>query len=264
MSRLPLVRPAMIASAVGLIAFLLVSGPARASDDEPPTWTVGLSATYSRGDFGTGVEQELVYAPLSVWFTPVKRFTLSVHVPYVQANEPTTRIGAGETRDDRGTRRGLGDITLEARYTAVQEHGRVPSVFPFASVKFPTADRDEGLGTEEFDYRIGVEAGKTLTDRWAVFGNVSYTFIGDPPDEELTDSVGWSIGPIYQFTPAFFMSAYVEGWTPAFPKHDNAVALRLGGEYTLARRVVLAGSVAAGVAPGAPDLSVTVGLRYRF
>lgn len=256
MSRLPV---------IGLIVLLIVPSLAHAADDEP-RWTIGASATYSRGDFGTGIEQELVYAPLSITFAPVQRFSVSLHVPYVQASQPTTLIGSGEIteEDDRGTQRGLGDIVLQARYTAVQEHGRVPTISPFVGVKFPTADRDKGLGTEEFDYTIGVEAGKTVAERWSVFGNIAYTFIGSPPDEDLDDSISWSIGPIYEVTPALYVSLFVEGWTPAFPKNDNAIALRLGSEYSITPAWIISGSVAAGVAPGAPDFSVTAGVRYRF
>lgn len=253
-------------SLIGVIVLLVV--PALATAGEESTWTVGASATYSRGDFGTGIDQELVYAPLSVWFRPDerKRLSLSLHVPYVQASQPTTLIGAGTVGEDdsRGTSRGLGDIVVQARYVVVQEHGRVPTIAPFAGMKFPTADRSKGLGTEEFDYTIGVEAGKTLTDHWSVFGNLGYTFIGSPPDEDLDDSVTWSIGPIYQVTPALYVSAFVEGWTAAFPKQADAVLLRVGAEYSLTRSWVLSGSVGAGIAAGAPDFTVTAGIRYNF
>jgi len=70
-------------------------------------------------------------------------------------------------------------------------------VTPYFKVKFPTADKDRGLGTGEFDETLGVDVSKRLIDALFGFLTLSYTFIGDPPGADFRNSFGWSVGAAY-------------------------------------------------------------------
>src|SRR3989442_48841 len=95
-----------------------------------------------------------------------------------------------------GVTPGLGDLLLKVSYT-VKERAFLPEITPYLKVKFPTAQRDKGLGTGEFDETVGVDLSKRLFDGVFGFASVAYTFIGDPPGTNFRDSFGWSVGPGY-------------------------------------------------------------------
>lgn len=69
------------------------------------------------------------------------------------------------TTATRTTQSGIGDILLQGRYYILDEQGLLPTVALLARIKFPTADRDRGLGTGEFDEKFGIQLSKTLTQK---------------------------------------------------------------------------------------------------
>ena len=148
--------------------------------DAEDTWQTGLSVYHSSGDYGTGSTTTITSVPLSI-----RRLfqdgdvTLVVPFPSVTSNCSVTLLSGmpnqtGGTcsqttnttkngkqhprlRPTATTESGIGDVILRARYYVVDEHGLVPTVAVTAKIKFPTADRDRGLGTGEFDEGLGLQ-----------------------------------------------------------------------------------------------------------
>lgn len=94
---------------------------------------------------------------------------------------------------------GSGDLNvgLKAAFARIEETGFGAS--GFGSVKIPVADEDEGFGTGGTDIMVGAALGWDK-DPVAVYGNLSYSFIGDASnplggdDISLADMFRWGVG----------------------------------------------------------------------
>lgn len=190
-------------------------------------WQIGLTPSYSHGNFGTNTTSEFIYAPLSL-----RRFfskgDISLVIPSVTAitDGRTTVVGGGTFRvDDNGgsnsgsggggsddncdksgqgsecgtttriagqkvTTTGIGDVILRGRYYLVEEQDYMPLIAVTARLKFPTANASQGLGTGEFDHGYGVEVSKLIGQSWLVFFDGGYNFIGDPDRADGTGTLG--------------------------------------------------------------------------
>src|SRR5207253_6718433 len=194
---------------------------------------LSTSVNYSVGDYGTGKDTTIVYVPFTLGVRPLDRFWLSVTVPFIYQdtqNVVLTGGGVASRKEQKGklaqpasstTESGLGDVLLKASVVVVEERDLIPEIAPYLKIKFPTAGKDRGLGTGEFDETLGVDVSKRLID--ALFGylTLAYTFIGDPPGADFRNSFGWSVGAAYAIVPPFSVFAFRAGATATSPgQHD--------------------------------------------
>src|SRR5581483_9359779 len=155
-------------------------------------WQVGVSAYYSSGTYGTGSRTEILSIPLSVR-RMFEDGDISLIIPYLSVTGDcnVTLLGGVPNRTGgtcptqtvvrngrqvqtrttitRTTQSGIGDMLLQGRYYLLDEKGLLPTIAVIARIKFPTADRDRGLGTGEFDEKIGAQLSKNLTEKWVGF-----------------------------------------------------------------------------------------------
>jgi hypothetical protein len=182
---------------------------------------------------------------------------------------PTRTIAGGRqvrTTVTRTTESGIGDVLLQGRYYLLDEDkkGFLPTIAVLARIKFPTADRDRGLGTGEFDEKLGVQLSKTLTEQWIAFADLGYTFIGSPPGVDLKNQWNYDVGIGYYFTPSLLGSVYYEEWTAVVSGFDNPRDLYFDATYTVTPAFRLNAGLLVGLSSGAPDYGVIGGVSYRF
>lgn len=261
-------RPAVIG---GCLAALLVGWPV-AVRAEREHFQIKLGATYEEGDFGASEKTRSLYAPVTLRYLG-ERFDFSVTGSFVHVDGPAgvtlvegTPELAEETTGARETNSGLGDTILRFRYFLVDDRGPgswVPSLAPFAKLKVPTADEDQDLGTGEFDGGIGLEWDKQF-GRFFIFGDVGFTFMGDPPDTNFRDRVAASLGAGFEVTDAITVSALLDWRTALLSGNDDP--LEVLGIVTMKLRPVLSLSpyVLVGLTDGSPDFGVGFELSYRF
>ena len=254
-------------------AILLVAAPAFAAD---PRWSFTTAVFYSVGDYGTDKDTTIVYVPFTLGVTPIDRLTLSLTVPYIrQTSQNVVVTGGGVAVRRRGqsttstsssaeTEDGVGDVLLKGSFVVLRDEGLIPEVAPYVRIKFPTADEDRGLGTGEFDETIGVELSKRLSERLTGHLSLSYTFVGDPPDLELRDSFGWSIGADYAVTSPISVFAYLEGSTAIDASQQDPLELRVGAEFRVTKALSLTGAVSRGLSDGSADWGLSASLGVRF
>ena len=260
---------------MAVIFALLGVAPAFAAEDRP-WFSLATSVNYSVGDYGTGKDTTIVYAPFTLGVSPIDRLWLNVTMPFIyQSTQNVVLTGGGvaSRKDQKGklakparstTEEGLGDVLLKASFTILQEQPFIPEIEPYVKIKFPTADRDKGLGTGEFDETFGVDLSKNLIGGLYGFVTLAYTFIGDPPSSDLRNSFGWSVGAAYAVIPPFSIFAFLDGATSVARGQDDPLEVRVGAELKLTRVLKLTGSVTRGLSNGSPDWGVSGGLALRF
>ncbi len=258
---------------IGIVLTLLGVTPAFAED---PGVSLATSVNYSVGDYGTGKDTTIIYVPFTLGVSPLDRLWLDATVPFIHQttqNVILTGGGVASRKGEKGklarparttTEAGLGDVLLKASYIALEEKVLIPEITPYVKIKFPTADRDRGLGTGEFDETFAVDVSKRLIDSLFGYLSLSYTFLGSPPGSDLRDTFGWSLGAAYGVIPLLSVFAFLEGATAPAPGQADPVDLRLGAEFKLAKALKLTGAVTRGLTKGAADWGVSAGLALRF
>lgn len=266
-------------------SLLLIVGPVVSARAEQPRFRLKVGVTYEEGDFGTADTTRTVFVPFTLQYL-ADRFDLGVTVPFlyqetgpdvvgvegvpepIRADSSGPGGGGGEdegvaTRVTRQAAAGLGDIVVRGRYYLVDDRGPFPGVSPFAKLKIPTADDDEGLGTGEFDFGFGVELYKGF-DLLTVFGDVGYTFIGDPPGINFRDKISGSVGVAYALTERLTPSVALEWSRALVATADDPLDAVFGLDYKVSRDLSLQYFVTVGLSDGSPDFGFTVATSVKF
>jgi hypothetical protein len=263
-------------------------------------WQIGLTPSYSNGNFGTNTTSEFVYVPFSL-----RRYfrdgDVAVIIPFVSvtSNGTATLVGGqpiqtlpgrclkkGGTEIDtdkpeclallnagqgvagqaaqKVTNSGLGDITLRGRYYLVEERDYVPLIAITGRLKLPTASEGKGLGTGALDHGYGIEMSKLIGDKWLAFLDGGYNFIGNPDGVELQNQYWYDVGAGYYFTKNLLASVYFEEYRALVPGLVNIRDFFFAMNYKASAAWRFNGGVAVGVSNGAPDYVVSIGTSYRF
>jgi hypothetical protein len=274
---------------------LSASGAAYARDIN---LSAGLGVEFATGTYGTGITTDSVVVPLTIRYYPTERLDLELIVPYLyQSNGTTTTAGmfrfrrgrTGQTAgggpngqgsngqgsggsgqqqeapafDTGRSQSGIGNVTLKTGYVVWQEGEINPRVKPILYIQFPTADKDNGLGTGEFTTGIGMELSKWLSD-WYVYGEGIYNFQGSSDEFALKNFFSYEAGIGYQLTDRIRPTLLALGATaPADDSSDIAEA-RLKINYRLTGRASAEGYLAAGLTNGSCDFGTGLSVFYDF
>lgn len=260
-------------------------------------WQIGITPSYSSGNFGTNTTSEFVYVP-----TSIRRLfrdgDVTVVIPFVSvtSNGSATLVGGQPTpigedcyrrsgtefrfdkpecvallnsgqlasRQQKVTHSGLGDIILRGRYYAVEEQGFLPLIALTGRIKVPTADEGKGLGTGALDHGYGVEISKRFGNSWIGFFDGGYNFIGDPHGRELRNQYWYDVGGGYYVTKEFLVSAYYEEYRSLVADFVNIRDVFFAFNYRASDAWRFNGGVTVGLSNSAPDYGVSLGSSYRF
>ena len=178
---------------IGMAAAQALFAGSRAAAAEDTQWKAGAALDYESGDYGTGTRSSTLYVPFTL-----KRYwgdgygSLTVPWESMTTNGTVTNVDGRpvKVRKGRGapttvTHSGLGDMIVRGGYAVMTEDPQPFDLSAVAKVKIPTASRDDGLGTGEFDEGVGLEFGKKVAEGWTALSDVYNTFIGSPPGTDL-------------------------------------------------------------------------------
>jgi len=227
---------------------------------------------YSEGKYGTGHTTQILEVPFRGQWSATDRLDLILTIPYlwIRGRGDTTIVNGRPVRivsrhpGQITTEDGLGDILAEVSYTLLEDKGLAPDITPFLEIKFPTADASRGLGTGEFDEKIGGYVSKKVGEQWTTHIDLSYTFIGSPAHTDLRNVFEWSVGLSYDVTPSLKLSGYIDGATAVSSSQQNPLDLRFVGEYKLTKNVQLTVGGSAGLSHGSPDFTALAGIELHF
>jgi hypothetical protein len=243
-------------------------------ESPPPTgrehFQLKFGAGYDQGDFGTHDTTRSFYAPVTFRYLG-ERFDVGVTASliYLDTESSVVIIDGVPTPTDRQRNSrdvGFGDLYFKGRYYLLDDAGPssfLPGLAPFLKVKAPTADADKGLGTGEWDVGLGIEWDKRFRE-FFLLGDFSYTFIGDPPHQDLRNRPAASIGIGRQFTPEVAVVALLDWRRSIVAGHDDALELTGVLQYRLTRTLLLSPYVFVGLTDGSPDFGVGFEVSWKF
>jgi hypothetical protein len=154
-----------------------------------------LGAGVVNGDFDTGVNSTTSQLTAKYGYFG-SRYFLSASMSYLNANT-----------DGLDRQSGLGDTILEAGYIYRAKDNDF-KLFPSVSIKLPTANEDDGLGTGESDLGVFLDGQKNCGPIVCTAG-VGYIFIGEPAGMDLNNILQLTAG-VYKGFQKAGLSTYVQ------------------------------------------------------
>lgn len=155
---------------------------------------------------------------------------------------------------------GIGDLVIGAKWQFTEScplgarHALVPSV------KFPTADDEDGLGNGETDYDVTWIASRSIGKKAGVHLNLGYSWIGGADDDVLHYGMAldYQIVEAVQWVGEVFAEKTFAGGT------DTVVQYNSGFRWNPTEGVTLDIAGGSKISGDAPDFTSTVGLTWAF
>jgi outer membrane protein OmpA-like peptidoglycan-associated protein len=90
---------------------------------------------------------------------------------------------------------GFGDIRVGAKFNVLAPWRQQPLAFAIRpTIKFPTADKNEGLGTGKVDIMLDAVVSGEAANKVELSGYGGFIFRGDPTDFDLSNGLRWGFG----------------------------------------------------------------------
>lgn len=216
-----------------------------------PAWSagyLGMEGAFSRGDFGTGNTATLYGLHLSGGIVEPD-YDAGILVPFVHIRD-----------EEDYSETGFGDVLLHGGLGLLRTEDWTADVT--LSIKAPTADEAESLGTGEKDLGIFVDAGKHWYNTMANIG-LGYINIGDPADVEYDNVLTWNLGVFTRFG-RWGLQTALRGQTSMFAEGDDPWDLYFGGFHAFTADYAATVNAAIGLSDGAPDFTGALGLVRWF
>lgn len=266
-----------------------------------PYFSVGLGMDYVRGDFGTETTTESITLPLIVDFFPSPRTDIEITFPYVlhsdnkgfigtsmpyryhymegrsyvkgantapvmmgNGNGSTANGQAAEDDDEKNTSvSGLGDITFTAGYIFLEEADLLPQMKTKVFLKAPTSDKNNGLGTDEFDAGPGLAMSKWFGD-WNISAEGMYIFCGESDLYPAKDYASYIISLGYTITEKIFCSLSGNGGTSSVEGGTAPFEARLRLNLKSDKGTGLEAYAGKGLTDGSPDYAAGLAIFQDF
>ncbi len=254
-------RKFLLAAALAGGAF--TATPALA-DDSGLTATTGVD--WSRGDYGTNADTEIVVVPFSLRYK-TGDVRLTATLPWLRIDGSSAIVGDGrggtvlDPNAPRSVRSGLGDVSLGVAWGIPEE----PLGFGLdlsGRVKLPTAERSRGLGTGATDVSVGAELSRSF-GALTPFVSVGYRMPGDPDGIDLHNAWNGSVGASVALGSSVLVASYDYREATSNLAYDSE---ELFGAFStpLSEQLNLTVYGSAGLSRGAPDIGVGSMIAVRF
>jgi hypothetical protein len=251
--------------AILLAVLWAASIPALGQDAGRDHFQLRIGTSYDQGDFGSQETTRVFFTPITLRYLG-ERFDVSVTPSFGRVESADARLISGiAAPGNPGPNRSsttLGDTVVRGRLYMIETGDLY--VTPFAKLKLPTAPDDAELGTGRTDYGFGVEIDKLVSENVMVFGDMSYTLIGNIPGMNLRDRLGGSLGAGRSLTESIFVSGLVD-WRQALIAGRPDPAEFVGMvSYRLRSGVSISPHAYVGLTDSAPDFGLGFDISFRF
>jgi hypothetical protein len=262
--------------------------------DKPQTASISIGAEFASGKYGTDTTTRSFYMPLIATWSPNDRFDIGIEVPFVyQSNsnvttnlftnsQPTSTTATAVAKGGPGGIRGaggsggamsssssssdvagLGDIIFRLGVIALTENTSTPQIRPSVFIKFPTANKSDGLGTGEFDAGVGVELTKWFGDVHLT-GEGMFTYQGQADGFGLKNYFSYTGGIGYQLTEKIEPMMMVKGASAPSDYYSELLEVRARLIWSLTSSTSLDLYGSHGIADSSPEYGGGIAVIYSF
>ncbi len=129
-------------------------------------------------------------------FNTITRIARDVRPIFFPAtgNEPGGLVNETPTARRGWSGSKIGDLYLGGKWAPLSQRHHVPMALAVrGTVKIPTADIDDGVGTGEADWFLDAVLGSELGKKVDAAGFIGWAWRGDPPEIDLSNAFRWGI-----------------------------------------------------------------------
>ncbi|MFH1854160.1 MAG: DUF3187 family protein [Candidatus Omnitrophota bacterium] len=173
---------------------------------------------------------------------------------------------------------GLGDMIIDAKYQLIRDQDLSwPNLSLRSAVKLPTADKDDLLGSGEFDFGVGLLVDKKLFNSLYLYTGANVVFIKKPSflsELDIDNHIFSGMMAIeYFLTDRFSFITQVSGNSTPYPSSgtnpldNDAFELCMGINYALKEKTDLSWNFAIAEnikSASSPDVTFSTGLSWRI
>ncbi|WP_083928839.1 transporter [Geopsychrobacter electrodiphilus] len=245
-----------------------------------PQFSVSLGFDFASGNYGTSQTTDSYSIPLIIGYYPSERLDFSLEIPYLYQDAGSTvslggtrfpmqtsgsmtggtsgsgmgGMGSGTTTSTSQTKSqtGLGDVTLTTGYTLFPESDTTPMLRPLVYLKFPTADKNKGLGTGAFDFGAGLSVGKVFGD-WSLYAEALYVTPGSTTAYNPDNYWTYQGSVRYQLTRKLDAGLALSGATAAFAGNPDELEVQLQTRYRVSQQGSIGAYLGQGLSDSSPD-----------
>lgn len=155
---------------------------------------------------------------------------------------------------------GIGDLTISAKWQFL-EHKSLGDHALSATIKFPTADDEQELGSGHIDADLTWIITRKLGDQVELHANLGFTFTGPVDDSNL---VHYGLAATWQATELLQPVLEVFGQTLTDSRGETAVAVNGGLRLSILENLKLDASAGARIHGDYPGLFLSLGGTWVF
>jgi hypothetical protein len=194
-----------------------------------------------------------------------KEFGPSVTLTYGLLERMDVAVGTGYLFIDPTegkNENGLGDTEVKVKYHLIDQKDWIPHFAVSGTLKIPTASESKGLGSGKTDFNINTIFTWDLSERWQLYSNLGYTFIGE---HHVENDFNYSVAAQFALSEKWALVGEIFG-VNNFNGHksDDPISGLVGAQYQLSDHFVLDAGVEIGMNKAAPDYRLTAGLTIFF
>ena len=230
---------------------------------------IKIGASYDMGDYGTTDTTKVLFVPVTFRYLG-ERFDVSVTPSFARVDStggvqliegvPTPTGTASSTRV---TNSGAGDTVVRSRFYLVEGTRSKPSISPFVKIKIPTSPSALSLGTGKTDAGFGVEVDHQIS-RTLLFGDLSYTFIGDVTGLNLRNRPAGSFGIGERITSSVVVNGMVDWRRSVLAGNPDPTDLVGVISYKVNRALTISPNVYVGLTQSTSDYGGGIEFSFRF
>jgi hypothetical protein len=250
--------------------FLLISARlAWGQDAAREHFQIKIGTAYDRGDYGSTQTTRTRYLPVTFRYLGEKfDFSVAPSLAQVDTAGGVVLIGGvptpiGTAGSTQGKQYGAGDTLVRAHYYLLEGTTSRPSITPFAKVKVPTAQENLNLSTGKTDAGFGVEWDKQISQT-LLFGDVSYTFIGQITGITLRNQPGASFGIGHRIAKAITVSGMLDWRRSILEGNPNPTDLIGVVSFKPGRTVSISPNIYAGLNSSSAAFGAGLEFSWRF
>lgn len=228
---------------------------------------VRVLTSYRSGNFGLGGSTRILALPVTfAVISDRQEFRLTVPYLSVTSDDAVTLVGdevIQRTNGRGGTQSGPGDVMAEGERYLLAGGGARPWLSLLLAVKLPTGDEAKGLGTGRPDAGAGLGLIQPMGTRWHLLGEAQYSVVGDPPDVDLRNTLGLSLGVQRRVPGGASASLSYERRDSVLRDRPGSARFDLVYDQGLARRVNLRAALFVGLSDTAEDYGLGIGFSVH-
>ena len=233
--------------------------------------TVSPGYVVNPGSTQSGSETELAAAAQETQDNSQGRAQGAAQGKQLANTSPATQsvgISAGNQPERTSSQNGIGDLSLQAGITFIREGDILPQFRALFYLKCPTGDRDNWLGSGEFDKGIGLAISRSLGDlslylegMWIFQGGSDFLVESGYTARDYLNYYA-EIG--YQATDTLIPALALRGTTPTSDELGGTAEVRLKVAWKATEHVSFQAYVGTGLTTTSTDFNGGASIYYNF